>query len=608
MINKVTHDIDSHTPQQNNDENFIATLMWSFIRQHWPWYLAILITLLGVPIQKLVIPSQYGTITEQIQNRSLGKARGTLWIILSLWLVVSVLDIIKSYILKTLWPRFSNYCREEMLRAILTKYSYHYEAVKTGLIQSKINDVPWVLDSIFNLLQKIIFENATLVISTAVYLALLDWRLLIVFIIGIIILGAISYDYIRRSVPYVQATEDVYQNYFEEISEILSNIMSIFTNNQEEYNVRKIHSLIQHADKDYKQIRNLAITYKVMYYIVCLALFLGLLLIGLQLYKDNKLNSSQLVGLFIISYTLLGSLMLFYYNSKDIIINKGSIDVINKWYNSMPKEHNINDVTGKHINVRSNMPLDIDIRGLWFRYCNGAAGGHVGRCADEDNNTEDGGGGWLYRGLDLQIREGEHVVITGHIGSGKSTFAKILIRLHSLDSENSRGHIFFGGQNISSLDPRWIRQMVTYTPQKTGLFNDTLWNNIQYGLDIQSKKQVTPQTVLTTLREAGLDSVADKFAQLMHKPVGKSGGRLSGGQQQIIWLLRAMFNSSRWVVLDEPTNNLDPESVQNVKNLIRRIQKSGKTTIIITHDNAVHDLGVRHLVFVKGTIGSDTQH
>lgn len=594
------------------DINFIGELFKGFVYKNWKWYLAIFITLIAIPIQQLGIPRQYGNITGQIQQRSLGKAKHTLLIIVGLWIIVSLLDIGKSYIIKTLWPRFSNYCREEMLKAILTKYSHHYEAVKIGLIQSKINDVPWVLDSSFNLVQKILFENVILIISTLIYLWLLNWKLATIFILGVTLLAVISWRYIQQTVPHVQATEGVYQDYFEEISELLSNMMSIFANNKEDYNVDKIQRLINSANTDYTSIRNLDTVYKTIYYIVCLALFLGLLWAGLYLYSQNQLTSAQLVTLFIISYTLLQSLMIFYYNSKDIIINKGAIDVINNWYNSMPRESSIVNTT-EFVKMNNKSNLDIDIRDLWFRYCSGT-GGHANRCAAEDQeanntglqNSVDTVPGWLYSGLNLRLVEGEHVVVTGHIGSGKSTFAKILIRLHSLDKENSRGHIFFGGQDISNLDPKWIRQMVTYTPQKTGLFNDTLWNNIKYGIPESRVSQITPQHVLNLLRKVGLDTVADRFAYMMHKPVGKLGERLSGGQQQIIWLLRAMFNNSRWVILDEPTNNLDPESSNNVKKLIQEIQAAGKTTIIITHDESVNTLGSRHIVFIKGRIASDT--
>lgn len=583
------------------EHNFIKELFIGFIRKNWIWYVIIMITMIGIPLQQLTIPKYYGTITQYIQNRTMGKAQSTLWVILGIWAIVSVLDIAKSYIIKTLWPKFSNYCREEMLRAVLTKYSHHYEAVKTGLIQSKINDVPWVLDASFNLVQKILFENIVLVFSTIIYLAYIDWKLTAIFTIGIIILAVISYDYIRRAVPYVQATETVYQNYFEEISEVLENIISIFTNNREEYNIHKIRTLIDTANHDYDSLRNLDTLYKAIYYSICIILFLGLLLVGLQLYKNNTINAPQLVSLFIISYTLLGSLMIFYYNSRDIITNKGAVDVINKWYNNLPRE----PVNRNARQDASQDTLDIDIRDLWFKYCSGI-GGHIGYCSDND--------GWIYSGLNMRLQEGENVMVRGHIGSGKSTFAKILVRLHSLDSENSKGHVFFGSSDINDLDPQWIRRVVTYTPQKTTLFNDTLWNNIKYGLHNSNnnggddgRKKVTPQLILDTLRESNLDNVADKFSQMMHKPVGKRGSHLSGGQQQIVWLLRAMFNDSRWVVLDEPTNNLDPQSIINVKKIIRKLQQSGKTTIIITHDESISDLATRHIVFINGQIGSDTK-
>lgn len=595
-------------------KDFLWNLYTSFASKNKIWYFALLLTMLGIPIHRLIIPSYYGNITGQIQKRALNQAQSTLLIILGFWVIVTCLDIAKGYIIATLWPRFSSYCREKMLRVILSKYSKNYEAVKTGLIQAKINDIPWVLDSTFNLVQKILIETVTLVISTFIYLWYLDIKLVGVFAIGIAVLGIVSSKYINNTVQYVHHTEMVYEDYFEEISEVLGNLINIFTNNQEEYNIQKLQDTIASADLDYKKIRDTNVKYKLIYYSVSLSLFMGLLLVGLSLYKSGKMTSSELVGLFIVSYTLLGSIMLFYYNSKDIIENNGTIEVINTWFNDMPIDKD-EDMLNIATNINSdsaannvakyiggiNDNLDIVIDKLWFRYCNGASGGHGGRCTDSEDK-------WLYHGLSLQLNEGQHTVVTGHIGSGKSTFAKLIIRLYSLDEENGRGRILLGGRDIMEWDTKAIRKLVSYTPQKTALFNDTLWNNIKYGLSNSSKyRTVTPKIVLDTLRRAGLVAVADKFAGLMHKSVGKLGSRLSGGQQQIIWLLRALFNDSRWILMDEPTNNLDPESIEYVKRLIKEIQSEhGKTTVIITHDKALLDLGKRHIKFMNGDIASDT--
>lgn len=589
-------------------KQFLMNLYYKFVLDNKFWYIALLITLFGLPIHRLVIPNYYGNITNQIQKKKLTKAQTTLFIIIGLWVIIMSLDTIKSYIIEKMWPRFNNYCRTEIIKLILHKYSNNYESVKTGLIQAKINDIPWVLDSVFNLLQKITFETFIIITSTFVYLLFLDIKLSAVFTIGIILLYIISTRYINKTVPHVCNTETVYENYFEEINEILANLLNIFTNNKEDYNINKINNIVLTADEDYKHIRRLDVTYKLAYYAISIILFMALLIVGLSLYKSKKISSAQLVSLFIIAYTLLGSIMIFYYNIKSIIINKGTIDVINSWFASLPKTENNTHTSNNTLNTINitnvsslNKNLDIVIDNLWFRYCNSGAGGHKNRCKDSEDK-------WLYRGLSLTLKENEHTVIIGHIGSGKSTFAKVLIKLYSLDKENGNGTIMLGGHNIKTLDTKLIRQLISYTPQKTALFNDTLWNNIKYGFEgnCDKSKTITPELALNTLRRAGLTSIADIFSNLMHKPIGKLGSKLSGGQQQIIWLLRAMFNNSRWIIMDEPTNNLDPESIKYVKLLIKEIQSnSNKTTIIITHDKELYDLGSRRITFVKGAIAED---
>jgi len=118
-------------------------------------------------------------------------------------------------------------------------------------------------------------------------------------------------------------------------------------------------------------------------------------------------------------------------------------------------------------------------------------------------------------------------------------------------------------------------------PQTPILFNRTLYKNIIYGL----KKNIPTQGDIIKLMESlDLKNIAGVFSNIMDKNVGKDGNKLSGGQRQIVWLLRSLYNMSPIIILDEPTASLDKDNKKNVMDIIKKMT-IGKTVIIITHDD-----------------------
>ena len=105
------------------------------------------------------------------------------------------------------------------------------------------------------------------------------------------------------------------------------------------------------------------------------------------------------------------------------------------------------------------------------------------------------------------------------------------------------------------------------------------------------------KNIYNKLEEMNLKEVADVFREKMHKLVGSDGTTLSGGQKQIVWLLRALFRNVNILILDEPTAALDPESKQLVLDAIKKIGKD-KTVIIISHDPV--DITFRKIEFKEG--------
>ena len=177
--------------------------------------------------------------------------------------------------------------------------------------------------------------------------------------------------------------------------------------------------------------------------------------------------------------------------------------------------------------------------------------------------------------LDIHATGGKTVGITGISGRGKSTLIRLLLKLHYPDS----GEILIDGEPIQGIDADYIRHNVTYVNQTGKLFDRKVFDNIMYACNNSEKCERNFARILQYPRIKKLFDGVD-----LDKKSGSLGENLSGGQRQIVNIVSGMVNDSKILVLDEPTNALDPDLKKEVMNLIRDFGREKNAVIIITHD------------------------
>lgn len=182
-------------------------------------------------------------------------------------------------------------------------------------------------------------------------------------------------------------------------------------------------------------------------------------------------------------------------------------------------------------------------------------------------------------GLDLEVRSGEHVLLTGPSGAGKSTLVSLLLRLN----EPTRGGISVrapggGWEPLETIPADDWRLGLAWVPQHPYLFDVSVADNIRLG---------APEASMERVREAARMAEADAFVSALPEGyltrLGERGARLSAGQRQRIALARAMCRDAPLVLLDEPTAHLDPENAAAVRTAVARLLV-GRTGIIVAHD------------------------
>jgi cell division transport system ATP-binding protein len=196
------------------------------------------------------------------------------------------------------------------------------------------------------------------------------------------------------------------------------------------------------------------------------------------------------------------------------------------------------------------------------------------------------GGIIALEGLSLEIEKGEFVFIVGPSGSGKSTFLKLLTK----EEDPTAGEVYVAGKNLQSL-PKWrvpyLRRNVGCVFQDFKLLpNKTVFENVAFGLEVIGRpRNVVQRQVPQILELVGLGEKLDRFPD-----------ELSGGEQQRVSIARAFVNRPLILIADEPTGNLDPATSVGIMRLLDRINRTGTTIVMATHDHAIVDSMRRRVV------------
>ena len=199
----------------------------------------------------------------------------------------------------------------------------------------------------------------------------------------------------------------------------------------------------------------------------------------------------------------------------------------------------------------------------------------------------------------MTIDKGEFVFLIGPSGSGKSTFLQLMLR----EETPTSGDLYVADYHVNRLrgsQVNKLRQRIGYVFQDFRLLpKKTVYENVAFALEVIGKRRsVIDKQVPATLDMVGLAAKGDRMP-----------GELSGGEQQRVAIARASVNRPLLLLADEPTGNLDPETANDIMVLLNRINKTGTTVVMSTHNNSAVDAMRRRVIELElGKLVRDEAH
>jgi len=553
------------------DKLSIYGLLISFMKKNYfIFFIYFLITILLYPFHYIIIPKYYGMVINSFKDKNQSSFVYFVKLLLGSYVLCWFLEMCLYKTQSVIFPDFAEYTTGSIFEFIIDHYELDFENIHTGEILSKIIRMPGILADCLQVFG-IEFLKEFFVSFTAIYTYYCVSTITVtVYIAYALLYYVFIYFLFKYLLVYDIEKNKAQDKMYECLVDCFNNFSSIYAFNQQPQEKQRFYDYIF---KDYKErvIQSWAkyLTASSFWGGVSISLFISLNYLIYREYKRKVINAETLISTFIVTFSIL---RLY---EKAVSTADRYSDIYGK---VLDTEIFFNEISSYNLNARkTNTDTfkngDILFKGVYHKYKNQ----------------------FVLENINIHIEKGEKVAFVGQIGSGKTTLIKLLLGFQPL----TLGTISVGGMDVNQISNTQLRENIFYIPQKPKLFNRTLYENITYGIE----KKPSKESILLLLDDLKLGDIRSVFEHKMDNSVGVEGNELSGGQKQIVWLLRAFYRQAPVLVLDEPTAALDPATKILVMDIIKRIN-IGKTVIIVSHDPI--DSSFRQIKLKKGRIAEET--
>ena len=437
--------------------------------------------------------------------------------------------------------------RNQLYRKITSlPLGFFSEERKGDIIARMSGDVQEMENSIMSSLE-MLFKNPVLIVAYFATLIFISWQLTLFTLVIVPVMGWLMGLVGRRLKAQSIKAQALWSDTMSQVEETLGGlrIIKAFCA-QEKMNQRFDRTNSAYRDDLMKVNIRQASAHPMSEFLGTVMIVIVLWFGGVLVLNNQTITGPTFIYYMVILYSIINPLKEFSKAGYNIPKGLASMERIDK---ILMAENTIKEVERPQKIL--SFDHQIEFRDVWFGY----------------------GDNWVLRGINLTIPKGKTIAIVGQSGSGKSTLVDLIPRYYDVQ----RGEVLIDGVNVRDLGINDLRQLIGNVNQEAILFNDSFRNNIAFGVDNATQKQV---------EEAARIANAYDFIMASENGfdtnIGDRGGRLSGGQRQRVSIARAILKNPPILILDEATSALDTESEHMVQEALERLMKT-RTTVAIAH-------------------------
>lgn len=512
-----------------------------FIKNHPKFFIINCMLMVLVPINEVFVSRLYGRLFDAIQKNTF--TMNHFYVILGTMMFLQVGFAYSDYFNSKQMTEFQQYCKTRFLNIVFEKFNNNKVEPNSGDALAKILRTQHILADWYSKIFSWLIPIALQLIVTVLYLTSIDIKLGLYLFVLLVIFTTFLTNSTNLCDNNNVLLDQQLTKLHDGIGDVLTNYLSV-------YKEQSLDSEIGLLDRDFKKYQKYhnetimcTIKYRLMLSSVIIIFLTMFVTRCYNLLKEHKMKKAIFYSVFMILANLISNMVYMVDMHRDMIFDWGLIK--NSGFDNIEKMPVIQYDCKKLKDLDDKAILEI--KGLYYKY------------KSKKHYT--------LTNIHLKVMPKERLAITGHIGSGKTTLMRIILKL--LYPE--KGIITLNNKCIYDMSVKEYFKVVGFMPQNCLLFKRSIIENIMY-----DNVELTEQEIMYTIK---------KYNLMKHFKNGLNIGTdsLSGGQRQLVWFLRIYFKNPELIILDEPTASLDKETKDLFVYLMNTMLKD-KTIVIITHD------------------------
>ena len=546
------------------NKNILIGIVLDFYKQNILWLIVTIVVLfVTTPLEMIVLSNLFSKFTGYINNLDHDNSMSTLWKIAFLYIIIDVIYMINSYYDKICYPKMEKFIRFKLIDLIFKNIEVNYDHENISNIILRLLQIPNVVVSCTQSFTYWMFAFCITIISILSYILYINLEIGGIMII-LFCIFFLTYYYVLLKIKNKSAERDKEEKVLTtHVDDVLSNSLSVIAckkiKDEKEYLENK-HNIYdkKHEDQLWYSSKGLYL----FSFIVTVILVIYIYII-LRFYKAKKITSEDTIKLVIIILFFIRYLKTAVNRTIQVAVIYGKLEESEQAIKNI-----VNETSGN--GMKKNIPVtgDIEFKNVSFEYSS--------KDPNTNTNTNTQKLEKKHKSLDnvsFKIKPLDRVAVIGSNGSGKSTIIKLIMGYYNV----SDGEVLHNGVNVLDINREYLRSKIAIINQKVVLFDRSIIDNICYGNNIPKEK------VKQIIKNLQVMRVFKNQPHGLETLAGLHGSTLSGGQKQIIYLLRCYLSNKPIIIMDEPTAAVDSIHKKYIMRMVDEMAKKS-TLIVVTHD------------------------